>query len=162
MKGICSNCKKEKEVSSSGISKGLCHYCYKKLIWKPKKIICKRCGRELPMQAKGLCKGCYTSVFHINNIKAHNAKKEHNLDFDSYKQLTAKCVICGFEKIVELHHLDLNHKNNSRENLIGVCPNHHKMIHNRDYRKEVFDILRSKGFKVPDTYLEKESKAASQ
>ena len=48
-----------------------------------------------------------------------------------------KCAICGFDKAVDLHHLDHNRKNNSRGNLIGLCPNHHKMIHDMRYSDEV-------------------------
>lgn len=145
---ICQNCKKKKDHHA----KNLCYYCYKKLMWKPKKKECKRCHREMVLHAKGLCDGCYNSVFHIEAVKDYNRRKYHNIDTETYKKVTKECVICGFDKIVELHHLDHNHKNNSKENLIGICPNHHKMIHNRLFRKEVFETLKEKGFKVPELY----------
>ena len=148
----CKICGKLKEVAGDGKTKGYCHVCYKKLIWKPKPKICKRCRRERPMHAKGLCNGCYNSVFHIEKVKENNTLKYHNIDYETYNKLTEKCIICGFDKIVELHHIDHNHKNNSSDNLIGICPNHHKMLHDRDYRHEMFEILREKGFKVPETY----------
>ena len=58
-------------------------------------------------------------------------------------------MVCGFDKGVDLHHLDDNHKNNSRENLIGLCPNHHKMLHDFRYRKEMRDLLGQKGYNLP-------------
>jgi len=145
---ICKNCKKKVEHHA----KQMCNVCYKKLMWKPQMVICKRCGRSLPMHAKGLCDGCYNSVFHIEAVKASNARKYHNIDYETYKNITKTCIICGFDKIVELHHIDLNHNNNSSENLVGVCPNHHKMLHHRDFREEVFKVLKEKGFKTPQIY----------
>ncbi len=69
-----------------------------------------------------------------------------------YNKVTEKCLICDFDKIVELHHLDFNHSNNSENNLLGLCPNHHKMIHDRRYRKEILEILKSKGYTIPNIY----------
>lgn len=152
----CQNCEKERRVSGDGKSKGLCHVCYKKLLWKPKLVKCKRCERMLPNHAKGLCNGCYSSVFHIEKVKKWNTRYYHNIDQELYKKITSQCAICGFSKIVELHHLDHNRKNNASDNLVGICPNHHKMIHNRAFRKGIFQILKEKGFKVPETYKDDE------
>jgi len=43
-----------------------------------------------------------------------------------------KCEICGWsehKEVLEIHHEDLNHKNNDRKNIILVCPNCHNWIH---------------------------------
>jgi hypothetical protein len=42
-----------------------------------------------------------------------------------------KCCICGFEHIVEVHHMDCDKNNNSPENLIPLCSNHHRMFHSK-------------------------------
>lgn len=152
VRAVCTNCKKEKDVAGDGKSKGICKVCYKSLLWKPQKINCKRCERIRPMHAKGLCNGCYNSVFHIEKVKAGNKLKAHNIDYETYKNITKVCVLCGFDKIVDLHHLDMNHSNNSVENLTGLCPNHHKMVHHRAHQKEVLQQLRDKGFKVPEGF----------
>jgi len=73
----------------------------------------------------------------------------YGIESESYSKITKECAVCGFNKVVELHHLDHNHKNSSDTNLVGLCPNHHKMIHNFSYKKEIFDILEKKGFKIP-------------
>ena len=72
--------------------------------------------------------------------------KLYGLDHDKYKKLTEKCILCGFNKFVVLHHLDQNNKNNSQENLVGLCPNHHQMLHTLKYREEIFQALKEKGF----------------
>lgn len=115
-----------------------------------KNIKCKRCGREKPMHALGYCAGCYNFVFHLEKNKAWNYKKWHNLDLETYNKLTKMCVICGFDKVVDLHHLDDNHKNNSEDNLVGLCPNHHKMLHDFKYRAEMLKILKEKGYNVSE------------
>ena len=141
----CIKCGEEKEHQA----KGMCYYCYKKFSWKPKKGICKRCHRSLPIHSKGLCGGCYNFVFHLDKNKAWNNMKNYGLKQDQYKKITQRCVICEFDKVVDLHHLDENHKNNSQENLIGLCPNHHKMVHDFRYRREMRELLKQKGYNLP-------------
>lgn len=143
---ICPKCKKEEEHHA----KGLCYNCYRKFAWERKKFVCKRCKRKIPLHAKGLCQGCYNFVFHLDKSKELNYRKDHDISAELYKEITKKCVICEFNKIVELHHLDGNKKNNARENLIGLCPNHHKMVHNFKFRKEIRELLEQKGFNLPE------------
>ena len=42
-----------------------------------------------------------------------------------------RCVVCDEYNIIEVHHLDENHENNSSDNLIPLCPTHHKYWHSR-------------------------------
>jgi ribosomal protein L37E len=141
----CVKCGKEKEHHA----KGMCYGCYRNLAWEPKKGICKRCGREMMIHAKGLCRGCYNFTFQLDKVKAYNYRKWYNIDLETYKKIIEKCVICGFDKVVDLHHLDGDKKNNSEKNLIGLCPNHHKMLHDFRYREEMFNILKEKGYSTP-------------
>jgi ribosomal protein L37E len=141
----CKNCGREREHQG----KGYCITCYKKIAWVPKKIICKRCKREKSHHSKGLCSSCYNFIFHSDKTKAWNHRKNYGLNIEAYKRITSKCSICGFDKVVDLHHLDSNKKNNSETNLIGLCPNHHKMLHDFRYKKEIFEVLKEKGYKFP-------------
>ena len=104
----------------------------------------------MPIHAKGLCAGCYNFVFHLDKTKERNHRKNHNIDITTYKKITEKCFICGFNEIVDLHHIDENRENNSESNLIGLCPNHHKMIHDFRYKKKVLEILKEKGKQIPE------------
>jgi len=142
----CVNCGQLKEHHA----KGLCANCYTKTAWTPKIAPCRRCGREKPLHAKNLCRGCYNFVFQLDYNKARNYRIYHNIDVELYKKITSKCVICDFDKVVDLHHLDSNKKNNSESNLIGLCPNHHKMLHDFKYRKEMLDILKQKGYSIKE------------
>ncbi|PIN91011.1 hypothetical protein COU57_02280 [Candidatus Pacearchaeota archaeon CG10_big_fil_rev_8_21_14_0_10_32_14] len=142
---ICNNCGKEKEMHS----KDLCTNCYKKIMWKLRLAKCTRCKVEKPVHARGLCVSCYNSVFHLEKNKAWNQKKNYGLDYEVYKKITENCVVCNFNKVVDLHHLDENKKNNDPKNLLGLCPNHHKMLHDFRYRKEMRDSLKEKGYDLP-------------
>ena len=57
--------------------------------------------------------------------------------------------MCGFDKVVDLHHLNEDKEDNSEQNLLGLCPNHHRMIHEYKYRQELFSELEKKGYKSP-------------
>ena len=103
----CVNCKTEKEHHA----KGLCYACYKKLKWTPKIQICKRCKQKRNIHAKGLCASCYNYVFHLDKNKAYNQRIRNNIDLKTYRKLTKECIICGFDKIVDIHHIDSNKSN---------------------------------------------------
>src|SRR3989344_3214951 len=132
MNKICKGCGQEKEHHG----KGFCYNCYKKFSWEPKKGICKKCGREMPIHAKDVCPGCYTTIFRLQYNKDWNYKKYHNIEPELYKKITKSCLVCGFDKIVDLHHFDENRRNNNEQNLVGLCPNHHKMFHTIEFREE--------------------------
>ncbi len=149
-KNICSGCNKLKEIHFVREGNPYCNWCYRKNFWKRKMLICKRCKRPTPLHAKGLCAGCYNSTFHIDKVKIHNAKRRYNITSELYKKLIQGCAICNFNSVIDLHHLDHNKKNNTEENLVGLCPNHHKMIHMKKYQGEIFTILKEKGFKIPN------------
>ncbi|MBD3248615.1 hypothetical protein GF336_01045 [Candidatus Woesearchaeota archaeon] len=128
----CEGCGEEKEHHA----KEMCLNCYRRIAWKRKNVICKNCGRNLPHKAYGLCQTCHIKLHHYDKVKAHNYRKWHNVDLDLYRKIIKKCLICDFDKIVDLHHLDGDHKNNSEENLIGLCPNHHKLLHDMRFKEE--------------------------
>lgn len=43
--------------------------------------------------------------------------------------LYGKCECCGYDRVLDLHHIDENHSNNSPENHGILCPNCHALIH---------------------------------
>lgn len=139
---ICPECKKESFYFTAGI----CHNCWRRNHWNREKKICSRCRRLIPIKGKGMCGGCYNTTFYLDYTKAKNQMKLYGLDYEIYKKITERCVLCGFDKFVALHHLDQDKSNNTLNNLIGLCPNHHQMLHTLKYREEIFQALREKGF----------------
>ena len=57
-----------------------------------------------------------------------NATQYRTICFNHHEK---QCVICGEEKIVEVHHLDHDKANNNPSNLIPLCPTHHQYWHSK-------------------------------
>lgn len=51
-----------------------------------------------------------------------------------------KCAVCPESKILDVHHIDENRENNTKDNLIPLCPTHHRYIHSK-YKNEVLDKI---------------------
>lgn len=129
---VCKDCGVEKEIHALG----KCYHCYKKN-YKAPSMTCKKCGEAKEHHSHGMCKNCANKLFYYENIKRFNVKKYHNISFELWQEITKKCILCDFDKIIDLHHLDCNTKNNSRDNLVGLCPNHHRLIHDMRFSNEV-------------------------
>jgi hypothetical protein len=136
---ICKECGKEDEIHAHG----KCYHCYKKSYKEPL-ITCKVCGKVKRHGSHGMCKNCANKLYFYDVIKRFNVKKMHNISLDLWEEITKKCFLCDFDKIIDLHHLDRNHRNTSRENLVGLCPNHHKMIHDMRFRNEIENQIKEK------------------
>lgn len=48
-----------------------------------------------------------------------------------FKYNQEECIICGEKLLVEVHHYDGNRSNNTQENLVPLCPTHHKYWHSK-------------------------------
>lgn len=53
------------------------------------------------------------------------SRQQKELIFSIYK----KCESCGYDRVLDLHHIDCNHKNNNPANHAVLCPNCHALIH---------------------------------
>lgn len=140
----CPACGERKEHHA----KGYCYRCYRREAWERKLITCRVCGRKRPHKSFGLCAACYTRKYAYDKVLSSNVKKYYGLDYDLFKKITEKCVCCGFNKVVELHHLDGDKKHVDEKNLIGLCPNCHKLIHSYEYYIEIKEKLQSLGYDV--------------
>ena len=59
----------------------------------------------------------------------------------------SECIICGFDKIVSVHHVNNNHQDDRKENLIILCPNHHHMVHSKysgEITPQIDDYIKEK------------------
>ena len=105
---------------------------------------CERCGIEFIFEGRKKTKqflnAKYCSRSCANNRQQwwdNNATHYRTIAFKHWKQ---ECAICGFDKIVAVHHIDENNKNNKPSNLIPLCPNHHEMVHSK-WCKEVAPLI---------------------
>jgi len=58
--------------------------------------------------------------------------------FEHYEH---KCLICNEDKAVDIHHIDHNRKNNLPENLIPLCPTHHRYMHRKKLKPLIYDKI---------------------
>lgn len=59
----------------------------------------------------------------------HGNWKEDRYQTTCFHYHEKKCVICQETNIIDVHHFDENHANNTPTNLIPLCPTHHKYWH---------------------------------
>ena len=48
-----------------------------------------------------------------------------------FKYHKKECVVCGENIVVEVHHYDGDHQNNNPNNLVPICPTHHRYWHSK-------------------------------
>jgi len=75
---------------------------------------------------------CANTFFSRKENRQRNKKMSYKrICFENHGK---KCIVCAEDRIVEVHHLDENHKNNNVKNLVPLCPTHHQYWHSR-YRE---------------------------
>jgi len=140
-----SNIKLKKIILDNNID--ISHFSRMKsrIIKYPKKAkICPVCGKEFierigsPREKKTCSHSCSNTFF-------KSGVNHPNWSDSSYRSTCfvvheKKCVVCGEEKVIEVHHFDKNKANNSVGNLIPLCPTHHKYCHSK-YYFEILEIL---------------------
>jgi hypothetical protein len=63
-----------------------------------------------------------------------------------------ECAVCGENRVVDVHHIDENRDNNSPNNLIFLCPNHHALYH-RNKDVDVINIIEGHGIAWGDRLI---------
>lgn len=116
------------------------------------KFSCERCQKTFSMRRREFCKlqrTRFCSRICANSCGGKARAEKYGLEGNyrdiCYKHYPKECIICKFSEAVEVHHLDKNRANNSKENLVPLCPNHHVMIHKKKtsdmVEKQIKDIL---------------------
>lgn len=80
--------------------------------------------------------GCANTYFRSGQNNPNYNPNKNDYRFICFSKREKKCVICGEDKVIEVHHYDQNHDNNEINNLIPLCPNHHRYFHSK-YRNLV-------------------------
>lgn len=144
-KVTCEYC--SKEFTKGNITRHL-NACIKNpLVIKAKEKVCPVCDSLFYTESVTCSHSCANTYFRsgINNPN-HNPDGINAYIAICFSFHKKECVICSENNIVEVHHYDENHNNNSPENLIPLCPTHHQYYHSKyrylvepsiiDYRKD--------------------------
>lgn len=110
--------------------------------------ICEKCNKEfiftgrLKTKSYEKARFCSRSCANHRGVGLEWEKTHKNRSLIHYRTICftewkQECAICGFDKIISVHHLDEDHNNNDVKNLIPLCPNHHHMVHSKEYGEEI-------------------------
>lgn len=83
-------------------------------------------------------KSCAASWFRVGKDNPNWKNKSYRSI--AFKFHGKKCIVCPEIKILDVHHIDENRENNTKQNLIPLCPTHHRYVHSR-YKKEILDKI---------------------
>lgn len=125
---------RENYISKKKIYLKKCEWCKKEFkteyIWQ---LCCsKKCSYQKIIYKGKIRYKKYKEKFKEDR-KINEAKRLYNIDYDTYIKLTKKCAVCGYDRLVDLHHIDFDKTNSKIKNLIGLCPNCHLSIHRLGY-----------------------------
>lgn len=131
---VCLYCKEE--VGVSNIKKHELS-CYLNPVNLRSCIVCDSPIKDYK-KSKGTCShACSNKHFrHLRN-KPERYTSYRTICWEHHDKV---CIVCGEDKIVEVHHANEDHSDNRPENLIPLCPTHHQYIHSR-YRDEVQPLI---------------------
>lgn len=156
---ICIHCKKESLQRITGRSVGKfcskeCGRLYK--ISQRHTLICSWCNKsferphsKLKNSRSGLAfcdRKCKESAQKLGGIQAiqpshYGTRKEpinagYRFQFDEEQLYCRRCGYKEFIGSVDIHHIDENHFNNNKENLIPLCANCHRGLHHNKWKIE--------------------------
>ena len=107
------------------------------------KLTCYTCGVEFERQVSKLknsksgrrycSRKCQTAAYRENPPNYTNGKWAGQFEYrDLFTEEEFVCARCGYSEFscgVDIHHIDENRKNNSRDNLIPLCTPCHRGLH---------------------------------
>ena len=102
------------------------------------KKVCPICDEEYSGDASTCSYSCANTLFRTGYSNGNWKGNSHRAIAKLHHDM--KCVVCGEDKIVAIHHYDENHLNNEPNNLIPLCPTHHQYVHSK-YRELVINKI---------------------
>ena len=113
------------------------------LLFREKKTCSISCSNTLFRSGEN--NGNWKEINEYDSRTSSFAIKYRKICFDNHKH---ECVVCGENKILDVHHFDENKFNNNPDNLIPICATHHNYLHSV-YRVDIIDIV----IKYRDNYI---------
>lgn len=141
---ICKNCTKPFLAENREINRGYGLFCTQSCSTEYNNL-------KLPLNISNICKHCGVSFNSVKiskycssscKQKNYRFKKKSGNIFDKQLTLLLKdypCEICDWKEASrDVHHILPVSKNGKTifENLISLCPNHHRMVHNNLFSQD--------------------------
>ena len=158
----CKNCKVSFNKKPSQISRSVEHYCSLVCHHNARKtgvlVKCSECNKEIYKDRRALGRSMHKNFFcstKCSNVllgrkqfsENHPNWKTGEFSYKSImKRITTnpKCVLCERVdmRILAVHHIDKDRKNNSLQNLVWLCYNCHFLVHHYQGENRRLIILR--------------------
>ena len=130
----CSFCKEKIGITQISKHEGACYLNPKNV--KPCEV-CKTPVKDYK-NSKGTCShSCSNKFFRKLRNKPENYKSYSTICWHHHEK---KCIVCGEENIVAVHHYNEDHTDDTPHNLVPLCPTHHQYVHSR-YKGLVIDTI---------------------
>lgn len=81
---------------------------------------------------------------YIDGETKENGYRETDYRIICFKHWDRKCSLCEWDFSVDVHHIDSNHENNKKENLIPLCPNHHRLTIMTEHKDWINELIEEK------------------
>ena len=92
-----------------------------------------------PQRTQYFCsRSCANSIGGKAKAAIHHADEEATYRTVAWRHHERKCLVCGEENVVAVHHLNEQHNDNRPENLVPLCPTHHQYMHSR-HKEKIID-----------------------
>jgi len=103
--------------------------------------LCVVCDNPIKHKKSVTCsRSCANSYFRTGTNSGNFKNGDSSYRTICFQHHKKKCIICGEQNIVEVHHYDEDHKNNDPKNLVPLCPTHHQYYHS-PYKSLVKDKI---------------------
>lgn len=93
--------------------------------------LCCVCGKPIKSYRHNKTCSCACANSFFRQGKGNGQWRDNSYRSTCFLYHSKKCIICGENNIVSVHHLDENRENNNPDNLIPLCPTHHTYMHSK-------------------------------
>lgn len=106
-------------------------------------VWCLTCGKSTPNHkfCSSSCSATHNNKLGIIGYAIYRKNNDvvkkrtyHDVCFEFWPRI---CALCNWSISVDVHHIDSNHHNNDKKNLIPLCQNHHLMTRMNEYADEL-------------------------
>ena len=159
----CKICTKKFYTKPSWLKNGSGIYCSIKCRGLAKRkgefILCSMCGKRVYKSLQNLkrsksgkyfcgraCSLLWLSTQQVGNKHGNWKGGEYSYrDILNRSKMKIKCMLCDKDdkRILTIHHIDKNRRNNSLKNLAWLCYNCHFLVHHSIEVKQKFDATRN-------------------
>jgi len=98
---------------------------------------CPVCGLDFvtklhsPKEKTVCSRACANTYFRSGKNNPNFITGKHSYRSICYRYHKRKCIICEETLVLDVHHIDKDHTNIDPDNLIPLCPTHHRYMHSK-------------------------------